>query len=152
MMPSLALLELRDLPALNATLNGLATIFLLAGYGFIRRRQIPAHRVCMIAAVIVSALFLASYLTYHFNHLTVRFTTPGWPKVLYFVILFTHIPSAVINLPMILVTFYFAATGNFERHRRWARVTWPLWMYVSVTGVLVYLMLYQIWPSTEIPR
>jgi uncharacterized membrane protein YozB (DUF420 family) len=139
-----------DLPAVNAALNGMATLFLAAGYVFIRCKRVNAHRVCMVAAFMVSAAFLSCYLVYHFNHPTTRFTTPGWPKALYLIILFTHIPLAVVNLPMILATLWYAWRGKFEIHRRWARWTWPLWMYVSVTGVLVYFMLYQIWPSAEL--
>lgn len=145
------MISISDLPAVNAGLNSMATLLLLAGFIFIKNKNIPAHRACMATAVLVSALFLACYLTYHFNHLTVKFTTPGWPKALYFIVLFTHIPGAIINLPMIIVTVWFAIRGDFDRHRAWARWTWPLWMYVSVTGVMVYFMLYQIWPSTEIP-
>jgi uncharacterized membrane protein YozB (DUF420 family) len=139
-----------DLPAVNAALNGLATFFLAVGYVCIRRKNVAAHRACMIAAFSVSSAFLACYLTYHFNHPTTRFTTPGWPKALYYVVLFTHIPLAIINLPMILATLWHAWNGAYDAHRRWARWTWPLWMYVSVTGVLVYLMLYKIWPSAEL--
>ena len=145
------MISISDLPALNAALNSIATVLLLAGFIFIKRKNIPAHKVCMAAAFTVSALFLTSYLIYHYNHLTVRFTTTGWPKALYYVVLFTHIPGAIISFPMILATVWFAIRGNFDSHRRWARRTWPLWMYVSITGVLVYLMLYKIWPSTEIP-
>jgi len=143
-------ISIADLPAVNATLNSLATIFLVAGFILILRGKKKAHMVCMVTALAVSAAFLACYLVYHFNHPSTKFTTPGWPKTVYFIILLTHIPLAVVNLPMIITTFVFALRGNFEKHKRWARWTWPLWMYVSVTGVLVYFMLYQWYPPEEI--
>lgn len=146
------MIAVADLPAVNAVLNALATLFLLAGFVLILRGKKKAHMVCMLAALAVSAAFLTCYLIYHYHHPTTKFTTPGWPKAVYFLILFTHIPLAVVNLPMIIVTFTFALRGRFEAHKRWARWTWPLWMYVSVTGVLVYLMLYQWYPPEEVLR
>jgi len=140
-------IELKQMPALNATLNGLAGIFLLAGYLFIRRKKINAHRACMIAAVVCSTLFLSSYLYYHFHAGTTRFAGQGWSRPLYFTILFTHTPLAAVVLPLAIVTVTRALQGNFAKHRKIARWTWPLWMYVSVTGVLIYLMLYQWFPA-----
>ena len=135
------------LPHVNAVLNTTSALLLLAGFRFIRRGQIQAHRNCQVSAVLTSVLFLVSYLTYHFYHGATRFTGQGLVRPLYFTILTTHTILAVVIVPLILVTLYRAARGDFARHRRIARVTLPLWLYVSVTGVIVYLMLYQIYPS-----
>jgi len=142
-----------DLPAVNASLNGLATVFLTLGYIFIKRGQRDAHRNCMIAAFITSTIFLACYLTYHewLRRTTGGHGTPfagqGWIRPVYFFILITHIILAVVIVPMILTTLYRAWKKNWEAHKRISRWTWPLWMYVSVTGVIVYLMLYQWFPA-----
>jgi putative membrane protein len=137
-----------DLPALNALLNGCSAVLLGLGFYFIRRGNRIAHRNCMVAAVATSALFLASYLTYHFTVKTLtRFRDPEWFRPVYLAILFTHTLLAVIILPMIAVTLARAARGRFEAHQRLARWTWPLWMYVSVTGVVIYLLLYRIFPQ-----
>ncbi|MEW5874220.1 MAG: DUF420 domain-containing protein [Candidatus Zixiibacteriota bacterium] len=141
------MIELKQMPALNASLNGLAGVFLLAGYFFIRRKKISAHRACMIAAISCSTLFLSSYLYYHFHAGTTRFAGEGWSRPLYFTILFTHTPLAAVVLPLAIVTVTRAFQGNFAKHRKIARWTWPLWMYVSVTGVLIYFMLYQWFPG-----
>ena len=130
------------LPRLNAILNSLVAICLAAGYYFIRvKKNKGTHQVFMFSAFVLSALFLISYVVYH----TVMPSTPyegeGFMKGLYYFILITHIVLAAVILPMILYTIYFSTTGNFARHRRIARITWPLWMYVAVTGVLVYLMI-----------
>jgi putative membrane protein len=135
------------LPHLNAILNSTSALLLLTGFRFIRRGQIQAHRNCQVSAVLTSALFLVSYLTYHFYHGATRFTGQGLVRPLYFTILITHTILAVVIVPLILVTLYRAYRGDFIRHRRIARLTLPLWLYVSVTGVIVYLMLYQIYPS-----
>lgn len=135
------------LPHVNAVLNTTSALLLLAGFRFIRRGQIRAHRNCQVSAVLTSALFLVSYLTYHYYHGATRFTGQGLVRPLYFTILFTHTILAVVIVPLILVTLYRASRGDFLRHRRIARLTLPLWLYVSVTGVIVYLMLYQIYPS-----
>ena len=141
-------MSLNDLPALNATLNGLAAIFLAAGYIFIRRKNQTAHRNCMIAAVCASALFLVSYLTYHFTvHGVTRFREPAWFRPLYLVMLFTHTVLATAIVPLILITVSRALRESFDAHRRIARWTWPLWMYVSVTGVLIYWLLYHRFPQ-----
>jgi uncharacterized membrane protein YozB (DUF420 family) len=132
-----------DLPALNASLNALASLFLLAGYVCVRRKQITAHRVCMLAALATSALFLTSYLIYHYNVGSRPFTGTGAIRLVYFAILISHVLLAIAIVPMVLVTVSRALTRRFDRHRRIARVTWPLWMYVSVTGVIVYVMLYR---------
>ena len=135
------------LPHLNAFLNGTSAILLISGYLFIRRGNIPAHRACQISALAVSILFLCSYLTYHFHHGATRFAGQGFARPLYFTILLTHTVLAVVIVPLVAVTFVRALRQNFVGHRRIARVTLPLWLYVCVTGVIVYLMLYQIYPS-----
>ena len=132
-----------DLPALNATLNGVATIFLVAGYTFIRRRQVAAHRASMLAAVTASALFLVSYLVYHANAGSKPFPGTGPIRAVYFVILVTHIVLAAAIVPMVLMTLSRALKQRFDRHADIARRTLPLWLYVSVTGVVIYLMLYR---------
>jgi putative membrane protein len=135
------------LPHLNAVLNTTSALLLLAGFRFIRRGRIQAHRNCQVTAVVTSALFLISYLTYHYYHGATRFPGQGPVRLLYFAILITHTILAVVIVPLILVTLYRAARGDFIRHRRIARWTLPLWIYVSVTGVIVYLMLYHVYPS-----
>jgi uncharacterized membrane protein YozB (DUF420 family) len=141
-------MSLHDLPASNATFNGLAGVFLAFGFYFIKRGNQTAHRNCMIAAVCSSALFLAGYLTYHFTVKGVtHFRDPAWFRPIYLTILFTHLTLAIVILPLIIVTLIFAIKGRFEAHKKIARWTWPLWMYVSVTGVIIYLLLYQIFPQ-----
>jgi uncharacterized membrane protein YozB (DUF420 family) len=137
-------MELTDLPALNATLNSISAVLLGCGYYFIRRRQIPQHRLCMTLAFMCSCLFLASYLVYHYNVGSVPFTGQGWIRPVYFTILITHIVLAAAIVPLALVTLYRAWRERFAQHRRIARWTWPLWMYVSVTGVVIYWMLYEL--------
>lgn len=140
-------MSLSQLPALNAILNSLSAVMLILGYRFIRKRKILAHRLCMSGAFLTSILFLISYLIYHFQHPTTLFRGPGWARPIYFFILFTHVVLAIVIVPLVLTTLTRALKGNFLNHRRIARITLPLWLYVSVTGVLVYLMLYQIFPS-----
>ena len=140
-------MELEDLPALNATLNSVATVLLIAGLVFIKSGRKREHIACMVAALAVSAAFLTSYLIYHYNHPTTRFAHDGLPKLIYLLILFTHIPLAMVNLPMIILTVIPALRKRFDRHRRLARWTYPVWLYVSVTGVLVYMMLYRWYPA-----
>jgi uncharacterized membrane protein YozB (DUF420 family) len=142
-----------DLPAVNAGLNGLSAVFLSLGYCYIRRQQRVAHRNCMIGACCASVLFLACYLTYHgyrayyLHQGPTVFSEPAWFRPVYLTILLTHTVLAIVILPLVLVTLLQAARGRFEKHRRIARWTWPLWMYVSMTGVLIYLLLYQIFPQ-----
>lgn len=136
-------LSVTDLPTLNATLNGIAALFLLAGFVFIKRGRIAAHRASMIGALTASALFLVSYVIYHANVGSRPFTGTGGLRVVYFTVLITHVILAIAIVPMVLITVSRALAGRFDRHRRIARWTWPLWMYVSVTGVVVYLMLYR---------
>lgn len=143
-------MSIYDLPAVNATLNGLSTVFLTLGYIFIKQNNQAAHRKCMLAAFTTSIVFLACYLTYHFSVVAVtKFQGTGWVRPVYFTILISHIILAVVIVPLILMSLYHGLRGNFERHKRISRWTWPLWMYVSVTGVIVYLMLYQIYPSVR---
>jgi len=136
-------MEVTDLPALNACLNSISTILLGAGYYFIRRREIARHKMSMIAAFVCSILFLTSYLIYHYHVGSIPFTGQGWIRPVYFTILITHIILAAAIVPLALITLYRAWRGQFDRHKRIARWTWPLWMYVSVTGVVIYVMLYQ---------
>ena len=137
-------MDVRDLPALNATLNGISTILLVSGLAFIRSRQIKQHRFCMLSAFACSCLFLGSYLIYHAQVGSVPFTREGWIRPLYFAILITHIPLAALVPPLALVTLYRAWRERFDQHKRLARWTFPIWMYVSVTGVAIYWMLYRL--------
>jgi uncharacterized membrane protein YozB (DUF420 family) len=134
-----------DLPALNATLNGVAAVFLLAGYSCIRRRRIAAHRASMLAALAASALFLVSYVVYHASAGSRPFAGTGPVRPVYFFILLTHIVLAAAIVPMVLVTLSRALGKRFDRHAAIARRTLPLWLYVSVTGVVIYLMLYKLY-------
>jgi uncharacterized membrane protein YozB (DUF420 family) len=145
-------MNVNDLPAVNATLNSLSTLLILTGWVMIRTERKVAHAACMIGAILTSAAFLACYLVYHFlkaGHVT-HFTYPGWPKALYFFILGTHTPLAIVALPLIILTVIPAVRQRFEAHKRMARWTLPVWLYVSVTGVLVYFMLYVWFPSAKI--
>ena len=135
------------LPHLNACLNATSAILLFSGWRFIKVHNVAAHRACQVSALIVSLLFLTSYLTYHYYHGTTRFQGTGLARPIYFTILTTHTILAVVIVPLVALTLYRALREDFVRHRRIARVTLPLWMYVSITGVIVYLMLYQIYPS-----
>jgi uncharacterized membrane protein YozB (DUF420 family) len=135
------------LPHLNACLNGTSALLLITGYSFIRKRNVAAHRTCQIAALVISLLFLASYLTYHYNHGATRFQGTGIVRTFYFTVLTSHTILAVVIVPLVFLTFYRAFRNEFGRHRRIARITLPIWLYVSITGVIVYLMLYQIYPS-----
>ena len=132
-----------DLPALNATLNATSAVLLTTGWILIRRGRIAQHRAVMIAAVCTSILFLISYLVYHAQVGSVRFTKQGPIRAVYFTILLTHTVLAATIVPLVLVTLTRALRARYERHRRIARWTMPIWLYVSVTGVIVYLMLYQ---------
>ena len=143
-----------DLPVVNATLNGLSAVFLGFGYYFILRKNQRAHSRCMITAFVTSTLFLACYLTYHgylayyLHRGPTVFKNPTWFRPIYLSILLTHTLLAVVIVPMVLVTLSRALRQRFDKHRKIARWTWPLWMYVSVTGVLIYLLLYRIFPQT----
>ncbi|PYJ56461.1 MAG: DUF420 domain-containing protein [Verrucomicrobia bacterium] len=141
-------MSLSDLPAVNACLNGLSAVFLTTGYVFIRRGNKIAHRNCMVSAFITSTIFLICYLTYHFTVRTVtRFEKPEWFRPVYLTILLTHTVLAVVIVPLVLMTLGRAVKQRFDLHKKIARWTWPLWMYVSVTGVVIYLLLYRIFPQ-----
>ena len=140
-------MSLNFLPTLNAILNATSGILVLAGFFFIRRKKIIAHRACMIAAVTTSIIFLISYVVYHSNHGATRFQGEGISRPVYFTILFTHTIMAVTIVPFVIVTLRRALRGRFFDHQKVARWTFPMWLYVSVTGVIVYLMLYHIYPS-----
>ena len=132
-----------QLPAVNATLNAIAAVLLACGYVMIRRGRIETHRKFMLSAFATSALFLVSYVVYHANVGSRPFEGQGAIRVVYFTILITHVVLAAAVLPMALITLTHGLRARFDRHVRIARWTWPIWMYVSVTGVIVYLMLYQ---------
>lgn len=136
-------MSLSDLPALNATLNATSAVLLISGYLFIRRGHVRRHRACMIAACVVSALFLVSYVIYHANVGSKPFPGQGPIRAVYFVILLTHIVLAAAVVPLVLITLARGLRARFDRHVAIARWTLPIWLYVSVTGVLVYLMLYR---------
>jgi putative membrane protein len=131
-----------DLPTVNALLNGTAAVLLAIGWTCIRRGRIDAHRRCMLAAFTASCLFLVSYVVYHAQAGSRPFTGQGLARSVYFAILVTHVLLAAAILPLALVTLRRALGGDYARHRRIARWTFPVWMYVSVTGVVIYLMLY----------
>jgi len=136
-----------DLPAVNASLNGLSAIFLLAGFRFIRQKNIAAHRKCMLSAVVTSALFLTCYIIYHAKAGRTVFKDPQWFRPFYIGLLISHTILAVTIVPMIIITLSRALRQRFDLHKKIARWTWPIWMYVSVTGVLIYLLLYKIFPQ-----
>ena len=140
-------MNLSDLPLLNACLNGTSTVLLSFGYYFIKRGRQVAHRNCMAAALFTSSLFLASYLYYHYFAGRTTFPNPHWFRSTYLFILLTHTVLAVAIVPMVLWTVIRAIQKKWEAHKRIARWTWPVWMYVSVTGVVVYLLLYQVFPQ-----
>jgi uncharacterized membrane protein YozB (DUF420 family) len=137
------LLSLHHLPAVNATLNAASGVLLVAGYVMMRARRIPEHRACMIAAFGTSSLFLISYVVYHAQVGSVRFTRTGFVRPLYFTILITHVTLAAAVLPLAIVTLLRGLKSRVRQHRRIARWTFPIWLYVSITGVLVYVLLYQ---------
>ena len=138
-------MQIGDLPALNATLNGLSAILLTTGYVLIRRGRRTLHKRCMLAALTTSALFLASYVIYHLNTGSKPFPGQGPIRVIYFTILITHVILAVTILPLALTTTARGLLEQYDRHVRLARWTLPIWLYVSVTGVVIYLMLYQLY-------
>lgn len=138
------MVQISDLPTVNATLNTISAILLTIGYVLIRQRRVEAHKRCMLAAFAVSVLFLISYVIYHANAGSTPFTRQGWIRPVYFTILISHIILAFVIVPLALRTLYLAWRERFEQHRRIAKITLPIWLYVSVTGVLIYLMLYHI--------
>ena len=136
-------MTVHDLPAVNATLNAISGVLLLIGYGLIRARRIDLHRRFMIAAFAASSLFLVCYVVYHAQVGSVRFTRQGFVRPLYFTILITHVTLAAVVLPLAIVTLSRGLAAKYAVHRKVARWTFPIWLYVSVTGVLVYVLLYQ---------
>ena len=137
------MIRIHDLPAINAALNGIAGVLLVIAYVFIRQRKIDAHRRTMIAAFATSSLFLVCYVIYHAQVGSVRFTRQGIVRPIYFTVLITHVTLAAAVLPLAIVTLSRGLKARFDRHRAIARWTLPIWLYVSVTGVLVYVLLYQ---------
>ena len=146
-------MSIHDLPAVNASLNGLSAVFLMLGFAFIKRGNKIAHRNCMVAAFAASVVFLGCYLTYHIYLAVVlhlgptRFVNPAWFRPIYLAILFTHTMLAAAIVPLVLVTLHHARKQRFEAHKKVARWTWPLWLYVSVTGVVIYWLLYIQFPQ-----
>ena len=149
-------MNIHDIPALNAGLNALATVLMTAGYAFIKTGRQNAHRACMVAAGVVSAVFLVGYLAHKAlkgaaagagEALHTQFGGEGAIRIVYYVMLFTHVILAMSIAYLVPRTFAFAFKGEYERHKKWARFTFPIWYYVSVTGVLVYFFLYKWWPA-----
>lgn len=145
--PGLALLiGIHDLPVVNATLNATATVLLLVAFYFIKRRKIALHRRTMLAAFTVSCVFLVCYLVYHYNVGHVVFDKPGWVRIVYLSILWTHTPLAATVPVLAIITLRRGLKADYARHKKIAHWTFPIWLYVSVTGVLVYVLLYQVRP------
>jgi uncharacterized membrane protein YozB (DUF420 family) len=140
------MIPLSALPAVNASLNATSAVLLTVGFVAIRRRNVAVHRACMLAAFATSVVFLASYVVYHLHAGTTHFPGTGPARPVYFAILGTHTPLAALVPFLAIATLWRALRGRFASHRRLARWTWPIWMYVSVTGVVVYVMLYQLYP------
>lgn len=143
------MIPLSALPVINATLNATSALLLAIGYLFIRRRQITAHKICMGSAFVTSTLFLISYLTYHYQVGSMPFGGTGWIRTVYFTILISHTVLAATVVPLALMTLSRALKGRFAKHVKIARRTLPIWLYVSITGVIVYLMLYQLYPAAK---
>lgn len=137
-------MDISILPSINASLNAASTTLLLTGFALIKAGRREAHRNAMLTACLTSVLFLIGYLYYHAHHGVTRFTGTGWVRTFYFFILTTHTILAVAVPPLVILTLVCAARSDWERHRRWARVTFPIWLYVSFTGVVIYGMLYHL--------
>lgn len=136
------------MPAVNAALNGTSALLLAIGYLCIKRKKISVHKFCMVSAFVASTLFLISYLTYHYHVGSIHFAGQGAIRPVYFAILISHTILAAAIVPLALITLYRALSGRFDRHVRIARWTLPIWLYVSVTGVIVYWMLYRLYPPS----
>ena len=134
-------------PVINATLNGSSAVLLLVGHSFIKRGRMAAHRAIMISAVVTSSLFLTSYLYYHYHVGSVRFPGQGWSRPVYYTILLSHTLLAITIVPLVIITLIRALRERFDRHAAIARWTYPLWLYVSVTGVVIYFMLYHLFAA-----
>lgn len=137
-------MAVNDLSTVNAVLNGISAIFLLAGFVLIRRGEREKHRNVMVTALFFSALFLISYLIYHYHVGSVPYPHHDWTRPVYFIILIPHIIMAAVMTPFILIAVWYAFNGKYDKHRRLVRWVWPVWMYVSVSGVAIYLMLYRL--------
>jgi uncharacterized membrane protein YozB (DUF420 family) len=140
-------MSLSDLPAVNASLNAMSAMLLAVGFVLIRRGRQAAHRNFMVAAIVCSVLFLTCYVIYHLHAGRTVFKDPAWFRPIYLTLLLTHTTLAVVIIPMIIITASRAARRRFDLHKKIARWTWPIWMYVSVTGVVIYFLLYQIFPQ-----
>lgn len=145
------ILPLSCFPGLNASLNAICTVFLLAGYSFIRRGKILAHKACMASAFVCSAVFLGSYVYFHLHAGVIRFGGHGWIRPVYLTLLVSHTILAIVIVPLILVTLVRALRQRFDRHRAIARWTLPMWLYVSVTGVVIYWLLYRVYTPIGAP-
>lgn len=145
-------MTVHDLPVVNASLNGLSAVFIATGWAFILNGKVKQHMICMISAVTTSTVFLACYLTYHFSvRIITRFPDIGWIHTFYIGMLISHVLLAFATVPLVLMTLTPALNRRFDKHKRIARWTLPIWLYVSVTGVLVYMMLYQWFPPWKYP-
>ena len=151
MLPLALLIPLATLPRLDAFLNGASAIFLVAGYAFIRSRRILQHKICMISAVVCSSAFLVSYLYFHAHAGLVRFSGQGTVRSVYFTILVSHTILAAAIVPLVIITLYFALRARFTSHRAIARWTLPIWLYVSITGVIVYYLLFVLYKPLGFP-
>ena len=145
------MLEIQDLPHVNAALNGATVVFLAGGLYFILNGKPRRHKACMVGALGASAAFLVTYLIYHFNSGLAQFGGTGVIRPIYFSILIAHILIAVVITPLVPLTVFRAFTGNFDRHKRLARWTWPLWMSVAVSGLVVYVMAIHLYPFAQGP-
>lgn len=145
------MLQIQDLPHVNAALNVATIVFLAAGLYFILTGKVGRHRASMVCALAVSAAFLVTYLIYHFNAGLARFGGEGWIRPFYFSVLIAHVIVAIVITPLVPITAFRALSGRFERHKQIARWTWPLWMYVAVSGVVVYVMAIHLYPDAQGP-
>ena len=139
------MISITDLPTVNVSLNAMSGVLLLLGYAFIRRKKILPHQLCMLGATFMSTFFLISYVTYHYYAGSRPFTGVGPVRLLYFAVLISHVILAALAPPLVAVTLYRAFRGQIGRHRSIARLTLPLWLYISLTGVIVYWMLYRLY-------
>ncbi|MBT6094446.1 MAG: DUF420 domain-containing protein [Rhodospirillaceae bacterium] len=140
------MIEIQDLTHVNATLNGISVLFLLAGYRYIRAGERERHRFCMLMAIFVSCLFLVTYVTYKANSGFAKFGGEGWIRPVYFSILALHVVGAALLVPLVPWTLFRALKGRFDKHKKLARFTWPLWIYVGISGVVVYVMAVHLYP------
>ncbi|MHB8527579.1 MAG: DUF420 domain-containing protein [Candidatus Acidiferrales bacterium] len=145
-------LSVASLPRLNACLNGASALFAITGYSFIRRGKVLQHKICMLSAVACSSVFLASYIYFHIKAGVIYFQGRGWARPAYFTLLTTHTILAVAIVPLVITTLYFALRARFARHKAIARWTLPIWLYVSITGVVIYWLLYVLYaPGASAP-